>query len=77
MGKLPKISERFTDHPWNLYWLCYKELGKQDPRSLHSFPCNSIKTGPKQPLVIQPKLVQNSPLLFNQNWSKTTPSNSI
>jgi hypothetical protein len=32
MGKLPSIKERFTDHPWNLYWLVYKEFGLQDPR---------------------------------------------
>jgi hypothetical protein len=69
MGKLPKISERFTVHPWNLYWLCYKELGKQDPRSLNSFPCNliknwsntalcnSIQTGPKQPCLYRDCLI--------------------
>jgi hypothetical protein len=32
MGKLPSIKERFTHHAWNLYWLCYKEFGLQDPR---------------------------------------------
>jgi hypothetical protein len=32
MGKLPSIKDRFTHHPWNLYWLAYKEFGRQDPR---------------------------------------------
>jgi hypothetical protein len=49
MGKLPSIKERWTVHPWNLYWLCYKEFGLQDPKSASLVPtvlplfCHSVR----------------------------------